>query len=179
MVFVLTSVHVFNCANTAEVTENKNHVGQPNKRRERSHPAPFEAKMSMVVANFRSTLSEPEKGKQNKWMLKKTDDQMVSFEQLQLHSNQNYCTKFCFGVIIGIVINSKSKVESTFQQGTFAGARGNTAERNFMRMYRISDFASSPETNTVTILEGCGSGSELFSNNLTSQDNRTISEIMK
>ena len=177
MVFVLTPVHVFNCANTAEVTENQDHVGRPNERRERSRPAPFEAKISMVIANFRSTLSEPEKGKQNRWMLKKTDDQMVSFEQLQLHPDRNYRKNFCFGVITGIVINSKNKAESTFQRGTRAGARGNTAERNFTRMYRISDFKSSPETNTVTILEGCGSGSELFSSDPTSRDNGTISEL--
>ena len=139
-------------------------------RRELSRPAPFAAKIELRVANLKSTLSEPVRSKQDMWMQRIADNQEVSLETLQLYPDVNYNKNFVVGVITGIVTNNKNKAEATFQKGRGAGSRGNTGERNFTRMYRFSDFKSSPETNTVTILEGCGSGTELFSNDPTSQD---------
>ena len=158
------------CTNKVEDNNNNENDG----RRELSRPAPFAAKIELKVANLKSMLSESARSKQDRWMQRIADNQEVSLETLQLHPNVNYNKNFVIGVITGIVTNSKNKAEATFQKGRGAGSRGNTGERNFTRMYRFSDFKSKPETNTVTILEGCGSGSELFSNDPVARDDGTI-----
>ena len=138
----------------------------------REHP--YRENLPMVIDNIKCAFKEPEKSKVQRWLARKTMDDVVSFQQLQEHPNDNYTKKLSIGVLVSITTNSNSESATVYQRGGRSGQRGNTNKMRWLRMLRISCIKSQPGHNTVTFLEGCGHGARYFSADVTSRDDGTI-----